>query len=66
MPPPPAPDSDHHHAAGLAGDTAQQQQQQQPSYDMLQMKYLTADRNYETLKQLTRKGILFKMWSDLY
>ena len=35
----------------------QQQQQQQASYDMLQMKYLTVDRNYETLKQLTRKGI---------
>lgn len=47
VPPPPAPD----HAAG---DIAQQQQQ--PSYDMLQMKYLTVDRNYENLKQLTRKG----------
>ncbi len=35
----------------------QQQQQQQPGYDLLQMKYLTVDRNYETLKNLTRKGI---------
>lgn len=24
--------------------------------DLLQMKYLKVDRNYETLKQLTRKG----------
>lgn len=24
--------------------------------DLLQMKYLTVDRNYETLKHLTRKG----------
>ena len=55
VPPPPAPGSDHR----AAGDIAQHQhqhQQQQPSYDMLQMKYLTVDRNYETLKQLTRKG----------
>ena len=28
----------------------------QTSYDALKLKYMTVDRNYETLKQLTRKG----------
>ena len=28
----------------------------QQGYDELKLKYLTVDRNYETLKQLTRKG----------
>ena len=27
-----------------------------PNYDELKVKYLTVDRNYENLKQLTRKG----------
>jgi hypothetical protein len=31
---------------------------EQLSRDQLQMKYLAVDRNYETLKQLTRKGKL--------
>lgn len=26
------------------------------SYDALKLKYMTVDRNYETLKELTRKG----------
>lgn len=29
-----------------------------PNYDELKLKYLTVDRNYENLKQLTRKGAL--------
>ena len=29
------------------------------SFDQLKTKYLNVDRNYETLKQLTRKGTLF-------
>ena len=28
------------------------------NYDELKVKYLTVDRNYENLKQLTRKGVL--------
>ena len=27
------------------------------SYDALKLKYMTVDRNYETLKELTRKGM---------
>ena len=27
-----------------------------PNYDALKLKYMTVDRNYENLKQLTRKG----------
>lgn len=43
-------------ASGGAESGVQPQVNGQQSYDLLQMKYLTADRNYETLKQLTRKG----------
>jgi hypothetical protein len=31
------------------------------SYDALKLKYMTVDRNYETLKELTRKGTLFRV-----
>lgn len=33
-------------------------QEDQSAYDRLQIKFMTVDRNYETLKQLTRKGNL--------
>ena len=33
-------------------------EEQSLSYDLLHRKYLTVDRNYETLKQLARKGAL--------
>ena len=32
-----------------------------PSYDQLKLKYLTVDRNYEKLKELTRKGSVLKL-----
>lgn len=49
-PPPPSSEQD--------SPTKQSSQppQQQQGYDQLQIKYLTVDRNYETLKSLTRKG----------
>ena len=31
------------------------------TYDALKLKYMTVDRNYETLKELTRKGTLFRV-----
>ena len=39
---------------GAGGSTANP-----TSYDALKLKYMTVDRNYETLKELTRKGTWF-------
>lgn len=51
---------------GSSSETKQQVGlQQDVPYDVLQMKYLTVDRNYETLKQLTRKGNLEQLLSQV-
>ena len=61
-PPPAAPDSPNkklsQNAKPSSSSPAVEQKSGQMTYDLLQMKYLTVDRNYENLKQLTRKGKL--------